>query len=81
MTAKKNRRSAGFDLQCTFAAHLEANQRAEEWTMKSLAYREAGKAVRAKYAERKARHWLRKAMLLEGRTVIGKPQSGRRAPD
>lgn len=49
--------------------------------MKSLAYREAGKAVRAKYAERKARHWLRKAMLLEGRTVIGKPQSGRRAPD
>jgi hypothetical protein len=49
--------------------------------MKCLAYREAGKAVRAKYAERKARHWLRKAMLLEARAVIRKPQGGRRAPD
>ena len=78
MPAKKNRRSAGPYLQCTFAAHLEANQRAEEWAMTCLAYREAGKYVRANYAERKARHWLQKAMMLEARPA-GPPRSGGRA--
>jgi hypothetical protein len=78
MPAKKNRRSAGASIQCTFAAHLEVNQRAEEWAMKCLAYREAGKAVRAKYAERKARHWLKRAMALEARAPTS-PRTGGRA--
>lgn len=69
MPAKKNRPSAGLDFPCTFAAHLEANQRAQEWAMKFHAYREAGKVVRAKYAERKARHWLKRAMTLEARVA------------
>jgi hypothetical protein len=68
MAAKKNRRSAGFDFQCTFAAHIEANQRAQEWAVKCLNYREAGKPVRAKYAEQKARRWMQKAMMLEAKT-------------
>jgi len=37
--------------------------------MKFHAYREAGKVVRAKYAERKARHWLKRAMTLEARVA------------
>jgi hypothetical protein len=78
MSAKKNRRSAGRNFQCTFAAHLEANQRAEEWAMKCLAYRAAGKAVRAKYAERKARHWLKTAMTLEAK-VADPPRTRGRA--
>jgi hypothetical protein len=73
-----NSRSAGFDFQCTFAAHFDANQRAQEWAVKCLAYREARKTVRAKYAQQRARHWLEKAMLLEGRTdptsLFGGPQ-------
>ena len=68
MSAKNNRRYAGLDFQCTFAARIEANQRAQEWAVKCLAYREAGKTVRAKYAQRRARYWLQKAMVLEGRT-------------
>jgi hypothetical protein len=51
-----------------FAAHLKAHQRAQEWAVKCLAYRDARKTVRAKYAQHRARHWLKKAMLLEGRT-------------
>lgn len=68
MPAKNNRRSAGLNFQCSFAAHLEANQRAQEWAARCLAYRAAGKTARAKFAQQKARHWLKKAMLLEGRT-------------
>jgi len=78
MPAKKNRRFTGLDFRCTFAAHLKANQRAQEWTIKSLAYRGAGKAVRAKYAERKARYWLKKAITLEAR-VTAPPRTSRRA--
>jgi hypothetical protein len=78
MPAKNNRRSAGRNFQCTFAAHLEANQRADEWAMKCLAYRAAGKAVRAKYAERKARHWLKRARTLEAK-VTDPPRTGGRA--
>jgi hypothetical protein len=77
MPAKKNRRAAGLDFQCTFAAHIEANQRAQEWAVKCLNYRDAGKTVRAKYAARKARHWLKKAMMLEAKTGT-KPQADKR---
>jgi hypothetical protein len=68
MSAKNTRLSAGLDFQCSFAAHLEANQRAQEWAAKCLAYRSAGKTARARFAQRKARFWLKKAMILEGRT-------------
>jgi hypothetical protein len=68
MSAKNNRRLAGLDFHCTFAARFEANQRAQEWAAKCLRYREAGKTVRARYAQRRARYWLQKAMVLEGRT-------------
>jgi len=67
MSAKNNRPSAGLDFYCTFAAHFKANQRAQEWAARCLAYREAGKHAWARYAEHKARRWLKKAMLLEGR--------------
>jgi hypothetical protein len=68
MPAKKNRRAAGLDFECTFAAHIEANRRAQEWAVKSLNYRGAGKTVRAKYADQRARHWLKKATMLEAKT-------------
>jgi hypothetical protein len=77
MPAKKNRRAAGLDLQCTFAAHIEANQRAQEWAVRCLNYRGAGKFLRAKYAEQKAQHWLRRAMMLEAKTGT-KPQADKR---
>jgi outer membrane PBP1 activator LpoA protein len=68
MPAKKIRRAIGLDFQCTFAAHIEANQRAQEWAVKYVNYREAGKTIRAKHAEQKARYWLKKAMMLEAKT-------------
>jgi len=68
MPAKKNRRAPGLDVQCTFAAHIAANQRAQEWAVRCLNYRERGKTLRAKYAEQKARRWLEKAMVLEAKT-------------
>jgi hypothetical protein len=46
--------------------------------MKCLAYRAAGKAVRAKYAERKARRWLKTAMTLEAK-VADPPRTRGRA--
>jgi hypothetical protein len=78
MPAKKVRRRGSFDLQAAFAAHVEANQRAQEWAAKCLAYREAGKKAHAKAAEKKTRHWLRKMLVLEAHSEIGRPQSGRR---
>jgi hypothetical protein len=73
----KKRRPAGFDIQSAFAAHLEANTRAQEWAAKCLAYREAGKTAHAKAAEKKARHWLLKALNLETRAARAKAQGGR----
>jgi len=78
MPAKKVRRRGSFDLQAAFAAHVEANQRAQEWAAKCLVYREAGKKAHAKAAEKKARHWLRKMMVLEAHADIGRPHGGRR---
>jgi hypothetical protein len=78
MPAKKVRRRGSFDLQAAFAAHVEANQRAQEWAAKCLAYREAGKKAHAKAAEKKARHWLRRMIVLEAHAAVGRPQGGRR---
>jgi outer membrane PBP1 activator LpoA protein len=68
MPAKKIRRAIGLGFQCTFAAHIEANQRAQEWAMKYVNYHAAGKTIRAKHAEQKARYWLKRAMMLEAKT-------------
>jgi len=65
MTTKKNPQTTRPDIQRDFAAHVEASRRAHEWAAKCLAYRDADKPALAKSAEQKARHWLRKAMLLE----------------
>lgn len=65
MPAKKNPRTAGPDIQRDFAAHVEASRRAHEWAEKCLAYRDADKPALAKNAEQKARHWLKKAIILE----------------
>jgi hypothetical protein len=76
--AKKTRRRGSFDLQAAFAAHVEAGQRAQEWAAKCLAYRESGQITHARAAEKKARHWLRKMLVLEAHAAVGKPQGGRR---
>jgi hypothetical protein len=68
MPAKNNRQPAGSDIQRDFAAHVEASRRAHEWAAKCITYREDGNAALAKFAEQKARHWLKKAMLLESKT-------------
>lgn len=59
MRAKNTRLSSG---------HIEASRRATEWAARCIAYREAGKPTQAKSAEQKARHWLKKAMILEAKT-------------
>lgn len=76
--AAKNKRSIP-DFHGELAAYLEAS--AHEWAEKCFAYREAGNFTQAKAAERKARHWQRRAMLLKARTAIGKPHGGRGAQD
>jgi hypothetical protein len=78
MPATKTRRRGCFDFRAAFAAHVEADERAHEWAAKSLAYRESGKIAHAKAAEKKARHWLRKAISLKAQAAIGKPQGGER---
>jgi hypothetical protein len=81
MPAKTKKRPAALDIQSDFSAHVEARRIAHEWAAKCLAYRETGKLAHAKAAEKRARHWLLKAMVLEARAARGKPQDGRRADD
>jgi hypothetical protein len=76
--ANKKRNASAFDIQILFAAHLAANTQAHSWAAKCIALREAGKPVQADAAERRARHWLKTVMDLEGQAAIGKPQGGRR---
>jgi len=59
--------SARPDIQRDLAAHLEASQRAHEWAAKCLTYRDAEQTAAAEHAEQKARHWLKKAMILESK--------------
>ena len=49
------------------SAYVEAHQRAYAWADKAIAYRSAGKLAQAKAATEKARYWLRKITLLQGR--------------
>jgi len=65
MSAKNGSRNVQSDIQRDLAAHVEASQRAHEWAAKCLTYRDTGQSAAAKNAEQKARHWLRKAMVLE----------------
>jgi hypothetical protein len=71
MPAKKKRQAAQADIQRGLAAHEAASRRAHEWAARCLAYRDADEPVLAKNAEQKARHWLRKAILLETKTSGG----------
>jgi hypothetical protein len=74
-------KSAALDIQRDFMAHIDANKRAQEWAVRCLELRAAGKAARAKAAEAKATGWLRKVLMLEKRVASGKPTGGRRAED
>jgi hypothetical protein len=79
--ANKKRKARAFDIQILFAARLAANTQAHSWAAKCIALREAGKTGKADAAERRARHWLKTAMELDGQASHGKPQVGRRAAD
>ena len=78
MVAKNKRTSAIPDIQGRFAAHVETTRLAYEWVTKCIALREAGKPTEAKSSEQKARHWLKKAIVLEARTGrMSQPQRSR----
>jgi hypothetical protein len=71
MPAKKKRQVAQSDMQRDFAAREEASRRAHQWAARCLAYRDADEPALAKDAEQKARHWLRRAILLDTKTKGG----------
>jgi hypothetical protein len=78
MLAKNKRPPAIPDIHAHGAANVQATRLAYEWVTKSIALRETGKASQAKAAEQKARHWLKKAIVLEAK-VVGTPRIGGRA--
>jgi hypothetical protein len=65
MRAKKKRQAVQKVIHRHFAAHEAASRRAHVWAERCLAYRSADEPALAKNAEQKARHWLRRAILLE----------------
>jgi hypothetical protein len=67
MPAKNKRRGSRSDSHSNLLEHMEAYRRAEEWAQRCLYLRTAGKARQAIECERKARHWLRRALNIEGR--------------
>jgi hypothetical protein len=71
MPAKKKRPAAQSAIQRDFLAHAEASRRAHAWAERCLAYRSAEELALAKNAEQKARHWLRRAILLETKASGG----------
>jgi hypothetical protein len=78
MPAKNKRPPAIPDIRAHGAAHVQATRLAYEWVTKSIALRETGNASQAKAAEHKARHWLKKAIILEAK-VASTPRIGARA--
>jgi hypothetical protein len=78
MLAKTKRPPAIPDIHAHVAAHVQATRLAYEWATKSIALRETGKATQANAAERKARHWLKKAIALETKVACS-PRIGGRA--
>lgn len=78
MLAKNKRPPAIPDIHAHVAANVHATRVAYEWATKSIALRETGNASQAKAAEHKARHWLKKAIVLEAK-VAGTPRIGGRA--
>jgi hypothetical protein len=46
------------------ALYVQAHKRAHAWAEKALLYRSAEKLAQAEAAAKKARHWLRKALVL-----------------
>jgi hypothetical protein len=83
MPAKNNKKRPprGIDLHHSVAAHVEAHRLAYGWAAKCLVLREAGKTSQAKAAEDKARYYLAKAMVIEGKAAHGKPTGGQGARD
>ena len=79
MAAKNKRRDLDFHVALT--AHVEASTKAHAWAEQCLAYRAEGNTAKARAAENKAKSWLRKALALEARATLGKPEGGRRAED
>ena len=77
MLAKNKRPPAIPDIHAHVAANVQATRLAYEWVTKSIALRQTGKASQAKAAEQKARHWLKKAIVLEAK-VAGTPRIGGR---
>ena len=64
MPAKRNRKQAT-GLMSDFAAHVEASNKAYEWSAMALEYRKAGNLAKAEDAEQRAKHWLAKALKIE----------------
>ena len=67
MPAKKTRRTPG--VVSDFAAHVEASNKAYEWTSMAIEYRKAGNLGKALDAERRAEGWRAKALKIEERSV------------
>ena len=78
MLAKNKRPPAIPDIYAQGAANVQATRQAYEWVTKSIALRETGNVSQAKAAEQKARHWLKKAKVLEAK-VAGTSRIGARA--
>lgn len=67
MPAKKTRKPPGGISD--FAAHVEASNKAYEWTSMAVEYRKAGNLGKAMDAERRAKAWLAQALRIEERSV------------
>lgn len=67
MPAKNKRCPNDSDPHSDLHAHMQAYGRAEEWAQKCLDLRAGGKTKEAAACERKARHWIARALRIEGR--------------
>ena len=66
MPAKKTRKPGHMS---DFAAHVEASNKAYEWTEMASEYRKAGNFAKALDAERNAELWRAKALKIEERSM------------
>lgn len=66
MPAKKTRKPGHMS---DFAAHVEASNKAYEWTSMATEYRKAGNVAKALDAERRATLWRAKALKIEERAI------------
>jgi hypothetical protein len=66
MPAKRTKKHSP-ELMSPFAAHVEASNKAYEWSSMAMEYRRAGDLARAQDAERRARDWLETALRIKER--------------